>query len=223
MSDSPPPPPPPPPAAPPPPPPYGTPYAVPQGPPPGRSKRTLWIVLGVVGVVVLLCLGGGVAGLVALGRAADRPADRPTITLPSTVAPSFGARPSPSASPVGFGETFSTPDGLELSVGRPTTRARTRRDFMVPEGSAILTFPVRAENGTGTPFTLSTVFSEGAYGPQRTPVQPLLGGQTLTVQPGTTGSGSIGFAVPSGFSGEFTVALHTGFSQPEAVFTGQVG
>lgn len=39
-------------------------------PPPQRSSRTLWIVLGIVGVTLVACCGGGI-GLFAIVRAVD--------------------------------------------------------------------------------------------------------------------------------------------------------
>lgn len=216
MSDSPPPVPPTPPLPPPgPPPPYGAPYAAPQGPPPGRSRRTLWIVLGVVGAVALLCVGGCTAALVAIGASADPPS-RPVITLPSTV-----AGPEPSTGPVPFGAEVTKPDGMAFVLVPLGARARTDRDFGVAAGSTIHSFRVTVRNGSTRPFSLGVLFCTATYGSGQEAEKPL-GGQSASVAPGATGTTTLEFATPSGYTGTFTVSVHTGFTTRPAVFTGTV-
>lgn len=77
-------------------------------PPKKSSKTWLWVV-GIIGVLVLLCGGGGVAGLILIGMQADRAANN---SGPSPT-PSRGTFPGTSPSP---GSSPSTPAGDVESI-----------------------------------------------------------------------------------------------------------
>lgn len=127
--------------------PYGQPQYPGQQPyggqPPRKSRRTLWIVLGVIAAVLVLLVGGCTALLVAAGRSAETALDQvseapqpvdPTPLPPETATPSDGtSSPAPQD---GGGEGTLTSEGLALGTPAEVGSLTVVVDEFLPDATA---------------------------------------------------------------------------------------
>ncbi|TDB79848.1 DUF4352 domain-containing protein, partial [Micromonospora sp. KC721] len=153
----------------------------PLGPPVrSGSKKTVWIVVGVVvAVLLLLCCGGGVAALVTVGNEAEKKAREIERSLPTpktTTLPELpGAKPSTGAPD--DGETFNMKPGdtlviedddgtIEITVRRFSTSTKACRSYGLPPEKGMylvahVTATVTEGKGSVNPFFFKWVAEDG--------------------------------------------------------------
>ncbi|MEH0984597.1 hypothetical protein [Micromonospora sp. CPCC 205556] len=156
--------------------PPGYPLGAPQAP--AKSKKKIWVIVGiVVAVLLLLCCGGAVAAVVAGGKKAADKAQELERSLPTTTAAPAVPGGKPTKSAPTDGETFNMKPGdtlvieddegtIEITLRKFSTSTKACRSFAPePQKGLYLVADVTATvtKGTGSinPFYFKWVAEDG--------------------------------------------------------------
>ena len=199
---------------------------------PRKSRKGLWITIGVVGGLLVLLLIGGIvaAALGFIARTAEGVASgggAPVATAPaepSAEPEDPDAEPAPEA-PVGgetavFGETWEYTDGLAVTVAPPTPFEPSDSAFPSDGGAAHVLFEVTIANGSADPYEpllVSSLQSGTSEGEQVfDSANGLEGPPSTTVLPGREVTFVIGYAVAD--PEDLVLQITPGFIYAEAIF-----
>jgi hypothetical protein len=198
-----------------------------------KSRKGMWITLGVVGGLLLVALLGGIVAVALsfLTRAADGMASGgdPIATAPAeSPQPSEETEPSDEAEPeppaesetAVFGETWEYTDGLAVTVSPPVSFEPSGSAFPVTDAPAYVMFQVTIANRSEEPYEpllVASVLSGTSEGEEVfDSANGLEGPPSAALPPGRQVTFTIGFAVSD--ADDLMLRLTPGPLHEDAIF-----
>jgi hypothetical protein len=213
-------------------PPQGFPPAGMPGVPPQKSRKGLWITLGIIGAVLLLCCGGvAVFGGVFANEVdkAIKEAEASQGTVSASASPSDGSSAAPAdVAKIGT-ESFTYDDGLTVAVISATRFAKSDTAAGGQPGEVGVTLTVKVTNNSKKVVDLDSLtvgLKAGADGLEADSVfdsaRGIGGGLAGSVAPGRSASGVYGFSVLPANLNTITVEVTPSFDHEPSLFEGSV-
>lgn len=210
------------------------PYPGPQyQPAPPKSRKTLWIVLGVLGATLVLCFGG--CGVLLASGASDSvdttESSNPDAPAGSAAPTSGAAAPKASAGargpgdgPAPFGSTVTTNEDEAVTASYVGSRATKDTDYIEGPAAKVVTFKITMKNGSNGDINIGGLTSsQGTYGADGQVAKELLtDAPPVTIKPGRTGTTTVAFVVPKSYAGSFNLTISTSLAGDDVEFTGRV-
>jgi len=195
-------------------------------PPPTKKSRTgLWIALGVVSLLLLVCAGGCVAFVGNTAQEVDKALTSPSVALPdSTDGPGDSPAADAGSNAAKFGATVTTKENEAITLVYLGSRLTTESDLHNGPQARVQRFKVTMKNGSSGPIQVNPFNAQATYGPEGQVAEQNLGaaGGSVTVAPGRVGTATLEFITPKTFKGTMAVTVQTSIAGDSAIFEGQV-
>lgn len=148
------------------------------------------------------------------------------VAAPSTEAPAPAPEPTPTG-PAKFGQTFTYPDGIAITVAKPVAGVASKYAYGAEQtGGNLRIVTVTITNGTKKVFDPGVVTEDLNYGPDGTAAEQVFDSAQLgegfegKILPGKKQVAKLAFAVPAGPQ-DLLFSISPSFSHDDALFMGE--
>jgi hypothetical protein len=199
------------------------------GVPPKKSRKGLWITLGVIGAVLLLCCGGVVVFGGVFANEVDKAIEEVEASASATASPSADESAAPAnVAEIGT-ESFTYDDGLTVAVVSATKFAKSETAAGGQPGEVGVKVTVKVTNKSKQVVDLDLLnvgLKAGADGLEAEKIfdseRGIGGGLEGSVAPGRSASGVYGFSVLPANLSTITVEVTPSFDHEASLFEGAV-